>query len=182
MIYIDVADRSPLGDNVSEDGMLPGELAFFASGGGMRRATGADSRVDGVIADLADDHIAEHDEDFRSGLDQFTYDSSNGDRAQAGGGEDHARLRCRTPVDGGDGDPAPTIQGWSVVGIPDRTGMEGRIVEEGYTDGQSTPVTYNRSNGNFNPVGLAMMSDSKTHGSGMSEYDGLVHVLRRVDL
>lgn len=182
MLYIDSADRALLGDNVSEDGMLPGELIYFSEGGGMRRATGSDTRVDGVIEDLADDHIAEHTEDFRSGgLDAFTYDTSDGDRAQAGGGEDHARLRLRTPADNGT-DPAPAIQGWSVVGIPDRSGMEGRIVEEGYTDGQGTPVTYNRSNSNFNPVGLAAMSDPKTHGSGMTDYDGLVHVIRRADL
>lgn len=180
MLYVDSADRALFGDNVSEDGVLPGELIFAAEGGGFRRATGVDGRVDGIVEDLADDHIAEHDEDYRSGLDQFTYDSSDGDRPQIGGGEDHARLRCRTPADNGT-DPAPAIQGWSVVGVADIGGYEGRVVEEGYED--SGAVVYERGAGNFNVVGLAMMSDSKTHSAnGMTDFDGLIHVLRRADL
>lgn len=183
MLYIDSADRSLLSDKVTENGVLPGELVYFQEGGGVRRATGADARVDAIVEDFADDHIASHEEDYRESIEDFTYDVSDGDSLAAGGGEDSARLRVRTPVDGGDGDPAPSIQQWSVVGIPDRAGMEGRVVQEGYTDGASTPVTYNRSNGNFNTLGIAAGSDPKTHINGsMSEFDGLIHVIARKDL
>lgn len=184
MLHIDSADRALLSDLVTEDGVLPGELVYAQAGGGVRRATGADDRIDGIIEDFADDHIAEHDEDYRSSMDAFSYDVSDGDSLAFGGGEDRARLRVRTPEDNGDGDPAPNIEQWDVVGIPDRAGMEGRIVEEGYTDGQATPVTYSRANGNFNVLGLAAGSDPKTHvpTGGYSEFDGLIHAIVRADL
>lgn len=181
MLHIDSADRAMLGDAVNEDGIRPGEFMFAVEGGGFRKATGADSRVDGIVEDFSDDHIADHEEDYRTSLADYTYDASNGDNAAIGGAEDAARLRARTPADNGT-DPAPAIQQWSVVGIPDAgSSFAGRIVEEGYTNAAAT--TFDRATGNFNVVGLAMGSDPKTHVSGsFSEYDGLIHVLYRSDL
>lgn len=181
MLHIDSADRALLMDTVSED-IRPGELVYAETGGGFRLATGVDGRVDGVVEDLADDHIAEHDEDFRASIEDFVYDASEGDRAQMGGGEDRARLRLRTPSDDGTSDP-PGIQAWAVVGIADAgTEYDGRIVEEGYSPDGGTTV-YDRASGNFLAVGLAAASDPKTHSaSGFTEFDGMIHVIRRADL
>lgn len=182
MLHIDSADRSMLGDLVTEDGILPGELIFAQEGGGFRRAAGTDQRVDGVVEDFADDHIAEHDEDFRASMDAFSYDASEGDSCAIGGGEDAARLRLLLPEDDGTSS-APSIQQWSVVVIPDIAGFEGRIVEEGYSPDGGTTV-YDRASGNVNPVGIAAGSDPKTHlpSGGYSEWDGMIHVIFRTDL
>lgn len=177
MKYAYSRDRPVLSDISNVDGILPGELVYCVSGGGLRRATGADPRMDGVVEDFADQHIADNAYDYRSSIDDFSYDT--GMRVQFDGHEDGARFRALTPVDDGDGDPAPNIQEWDVVGVPDRSGMEGRLVQEGYTDGQSTPVTYNRSNGNFLAVGIARATASSVP---TTSYDELTNVVRRTDL
>lgn len=177
MEYAYKADRPPVGDVSTVDGLLPGELVYLQEGGGLKKAAFADGRIDGVIEDFADAHLADHEHDFRSGLDSFTYDIDM--MTQLGGYEDGSYMRVLTPTDNGT-DPAPNIQGWSVVGVADAgTAYAGRVVEEGYTDAASTPVTYNRSNGNFLPLGLAYGNQADVPETN---YDSLVHVIRRKEL
>lgn len=182
MLHIDSADRSLLSDAVTENGIRPGELIYFQEGGGCRRATGADDRIDAIVEDFADDHIAEHQEDYRQSMEDFTYDVDDGDTLAAGGGEDSARLRARTPSDNGSADP-PAIQQWSIVGIADAGGdYAGRLVEEGYSPDGGTTV-YERASGNFNPLGMAAGSDPKTHiTNGVNSFDEMFHVIVRKDL
>lgn len=167
-------DRSTLSALSNEDGILPGELVFTVSGGGVRRATGTDGRVDGVVEDFVDAHSAQHPYDHRSDIDQFTYDT--GDMVKFAGDEQNARLRVRTPADAGD--PAPNITEWSVVGIPDIVGMEGRVVEEGYSPDGGTTI-YERGAGNFTAVGVARGNADNVPATGFND---LVTVVRKVNL
>lgn len=176
MEYVYSSDRAVLSANSTEDGILPGEFVITVAGGGCRRATGTDGRISGLVEDFDDEHIADNPYDYRSSQDDFTYDI--GMRVKWGGDEQGALLRARTPADNGT-DPAANITEWDVVGIPDRSGMEGRIVEEGYTDGQGTPVTYNRSNGNFLPIGVARGNSSEVP---VNDFNELTHIVRKNDL
>lgn len=175
MEYAYKADRPTLGGTVaSGQSILPGELVTAAEGGGISLTAGSDGRTDGVVEDFADAHIAENQYDYRGSLDAFTYDA--GMMIQFAGYEDGAYLRVKTPEDNGT-DPAPNIDEWSVVGIPDIGGYEGRVVEEGYTDAGA--VTYDRAGGNFLPVGIARASSPKVPQTG---FDSFTHVIVRRDL
>lgn len=169
------ADRPPVGDISSVDGILPGELAYLQEGGGLKRAAFADGRIDGVVEDFADAHIADHQHDFRSGIDQFTYDT--GMMTQLSGYEDGAYMRVLTPPDSIGA--APNIQAWSVVGVADAgSAYAGRVVEEGFSPDGGTTV-YDRATGNFLPLGIAYGNQHDVPETG---FDSLVHVIRRKEL
>lgn len=174
MEYVYSSDRPVLSAPSNESGILPGEFVITVSGGGCRRATGTDSRIAGLVEDFDDEHIAENPYDYRSSQDDFTYDT--GMRVKFGGDEQGALLRARTPADNGS-DPAANIVEWNVVGIPDIAGFEGRIVEEGYTDGGST--VYERGAGNFLPIGVARGNSSEVPVNGFNE---LTHIVRKINL
>lgn len=174
MEYVYESDRPVLSALSTEDGILPGEFVITVSGGGCRRATGTDSRISGLVEDFDDNHIADNEYDFRSSIDDFTYDID--DRPKFGGDEQGALLRARTPADNGS-DPAANITEWDVVGIPDIAGFEGRIVEDGYTDGGAT--VYERGAGNFLPVGVARGNSSEVPVNGFNE---ITHIVRKNDL
>lgn len=180
MLFADENDRSPQSDVVTEE-LMNGELVFAVEGGGVRKAAGTDSRIDGIVDTVSGDHIAEDPYDFRTNIEDFTYKPSEDARASFfAGGEGGAYLRVRTPTD--EGYTAPNIQQWSVVGIPDIAGYEGRLVEEGYTadpDGDGTDTTYSRSNSNFLAVGLALPASSQVP---QTAFDDLFHVQYRPEL
>lgn len=166
------ADRPPLSGIADEDGILPGELVF-ADASGVGKATYADGRISGVVEDFADAHSADHRQDYRSGIDQFTYDT--GMRVKFAGDEHNARLRVRTIDDNGT-DPAANISAWDVVGIPDKASLAGRLVQEGYTDNAGT--VYDRAGGNFLPVGRARGTASSIPSNS---FDDFIDIVRRVD-
>lgn len=113
----------------------------------------------------------------------FHYKSSEDDRASFGGDADRDVIKVRSAEDTGGNEAAPSISDGDVVGVIDTSAgtltstgeYKGRVVEEGYTDGESTPVTYNRSNGNFFAIGLA-------HRDGVSTHDHPVRIEVRKDL
>lgn len=169
------SDRPPLSGIADEDGILPGEL-LYADSNGVGKATYSDGMILGVCENFADSHLAVNEYDYRSGIDQFTYDT--GDRVKFGGAEDGARLKVRTIGDNGT-DPAANVTEWDVVGIADKSSLAGRLVQEGYTDGASTPVTYNRSNGNLLPIGIARNTAASIPSN---EYNDLVDIVYRSNL
>lgn len=173
-------DRPTLSAPAGEGGIIPGELVLGVSGGGVVHATGTDSRVSGVVERFPDQRIADHPYDYRSSIDNFQY--SNGDLVKYAGDEQGARLFVLTPSDNGT-DPAVNITQNTVVGIPDISGFEGRVVEEGYTDSGTT--TYDRSAGNFNAVGVAYEhSDDSITNDGLPAdgFDERVKIVRKTNL
>lgn len=174
MEYVYDCDRSVVSAPSNEDGILPGEFVTVVSGGGCRRATGTDDRISGVVADFDDEHIADHEHDYRDSIEDYTYDT--GMRVKFGGDEQSAKMRVRTPQDNGT-DPVVNIQEWDVVGIPDISGYEGRIVENQYTDDAGT--VYEIGAGNFLPVGVAYGNSSEVPISSPNE---LTHLIRKINL
>lgn len=122
----------------------------------------------GVADDpLTGDQIAA-DEDDTGG---FTYLASEDDRVNFGGDADADVIKLRTAEDTGGNEPTPSISDGDVVGFIDTSAgtlsstaeFHGRIVEEGYEDGESTPTTYNRSNSNFVAIGTAYRDDGQAY-------------------
>lgn len=190
MLYILYSKDSNDSAMVSEK-VLPGELVRHdPADGKLRVATGADGRVDGVAAGMESAAwVAEDEDDFRTNRSDFAYypkGHADADKYDGlfpvpyGGNTDEDELRLRTPTDNGT-DPAPTFGPNSVVGIADSdANFAGRVVQEGYTDGASTPVTYNRSNGNFLPIGTVSSAapEIRENDGSYSAFDSLLHVDR----
>lgn len=125
------------------------------------------------------DYIAKEDDETTD----YLYKASENDRASFGGDADRDVIKARTAEDTGGNEAAPSITAGDVVGVIDTSAgtltstseYEGRVVQEGYTDGESTPVTYNRSNGNFFAIGVAHRDDA-------TSFDEPVRIEVRKDL
>lgn len=174
--YVDQADRSYLSGVADED--IKAGVLIFDDGTGVRRLEFADGDYDG-LAVHDPEVLAAEDHDVGTTAADFTY--ASGDRVRYQPSEDGAILRVRTIKDNST-DPAASVSHRDVVGIVDETvatlsgsaqDFEGRIVEEGYTDGDATPTTYNRSNSNFLALGRALRPALGAHegGNAVSEFD-----------
>lgn len=156
--FVESADRPYLSRIAGED-VYVGELVAENGSDQFRRA---DAANDSAVRYLATkpytaDYIAA-DEDDESA---FTYAASENDRVPALPLSDGDLIRVRTPEDTGGNESAPSISDGDTVGVLDTSAgtlsstgeYKGRVVEEGYTDGDG--ITYNESNGNFVALGVA---------------------------
>lgn len=123
------------------------------------------------------DHIAD-DEDATS---SDTYASADNDRVPALPLSDGDLVKVRTATDPDGNESSPSISDGDVVGVIDSSAgtlstasaYHGRVVEEGYVDGDG--VTYNRSNNNFVALGTAERDEA-------SSYDAPIRVRVEGDL
>lgn len=168
--YIESTDR-PNESRVAGSDVYVGEAVALPGDGTAVPFDGSTHTLDqfGGVADnpLTGDQIA-LDEDEVGG---FTYESAENDRVVFGGDGDRDRIKLRTAEDTGGNEPTPNITDEDVVGIIDTSAgtlsstdeYHGRIVEEGYEDGESTPTTYNRSNNNFIAIGKAYRDEGTAY-------------------
>lgn len=186
--YVEQADRSPQ-SGVANEQIYAGELVHD-DGDGVDVLTYAatDEDAGGHLGLARYDAEAFAPRTMEDQADDF-YETD--ERVQYQPQEDSAVVRVRTPEDNGT-DPAPTIDHKTVVGVVDAAGgtiasageFQGRVVEEGYTDGAGTPTTYDRSTGNFKAVGVAYRPD-KMHaavGDSNNVFDYPVRVVLFGDL
>jgi hypothetical protein len=183
--YVEQADRSPQ-SGVANEEVAAGELVHD-DGDGVNVLTYAATDEDagghlGLARYDGEAMAAEHEDEIV----QPVYDT--GQRVQYQPQEDSAVVRIRTPEDNST-DPAPAIDHKTVVGILDASALQGtaaefqgRVVEEGYTDGTTT---YDRASGNFKAVGVALRPE-KMHapvaGSQADSFDYPVRVALYGDL
>lgn len=180
--YIESADRPYTSRVVSTD-IRTGEIGATDGSNGAEPfdagSHGDDNLLGVATQPRRGDYIAE-EEDVTT---NYLYEAAEDDRASFGGDEDRGVIKARTIEDAGGS--APSITGdRTVVGIIDSSdanapsGAKGRLVEEGYTadaDGDGTSTTFNRTNGNFYPLGVAYRDES-------TSYDEPVRVQVRRDL
>jgi len=166
--YVEQADRSPQSGLVTEE-VVAGEL-ISDDGDGVTVLTFADSGENAGLARYdAQSFAREFDDDVRTP----TYDPNDDmrNRAQYQRFEDSGIFRIRTIDD--ESAAAPAISHRDVVGYVDESegdapaDAEGRLVEEGYTNGATT---FDRSTGNFKAVGVAYRP-SRRSGQTLDEYD-----------
>lgn len=180
--YLESVDR-PNKSRIAASDVHIGELvADDGSQGGVPFNASSHSAEDFLgVADnpRRGDYIAEEPDETTN----FLYESAENDRIPVGGDADHDVIKVRTAEDAGGNESPPDISEEAVVGVVDTSAgtlsstseYEGRIVEEGYDDGESTATTYNRSNDNFFAVGVARRDSS-------SSYDDVVRVEVQRDL
>lgn len=181
--YVESQDRAYRSYIVSTD-MVPGELGGLdAAGTGAEpfdAASHSEEHFLGVAeAHRSGDQIADEDDTTEA----ISFLASENERASFGGDADRDVIKVRTAEDTGGNEAAPSISDGDVVGVIDTSAgtltstaeYQGRVVQEGYDDGEGTPTTYNRANGNFYAVGVAYRDES-------SEFDDVVRVEVRKDL
>jgi len=165
--YIESTDR-PNQSAIANEDLEPGE-ALASAGTGLVRAFDGSQDVSGDFRGVADDpltgdQIALDEDEEQLGL----YEASEDDRVIHGGDTRGDKIKLRTAEDTSGNEPTPSIDHDTVVGFVDTSKgtlsstseYHGRIVEEGYEDGESTPTTYNRSNDNFVAIGVAYRDDA----------------------
>lgn len=178
LLYVDENEKS-LDSELANGTVEEGQIVTREAGGGVHRTDPAtDTRMDGIVPHLkGGDHIAEHDEDFRTSLDAFTYD---GDGTVAGDSDDvpiavkeeNAIFRPLTIVNNGT-DGAPSISANDDVGLAKLSDGTIGVVQAGYTDSQATPVTYgNGGGGDFLPLGYADLA----HNEVVNDFDERVRL------
>lgn len=178
--YVESADR-PHQSRIASEDIHVGTLVNENGSDQYRLTEGAnDSTVEALAtAPRRGDYIAKEADETTD----FKYLSSENDRVPVLPLADRDVVKVRTAKDTGGNESAPSIEDGDVVGLID-TGAgtltstseyEGRIVEEGYDDGESSATTYNRSNDNFLPLGVVYRDDS-------SSFDEPVRVEVRRDL
>lgn len=174
--YVDQADRS-YQSGVADEEVKAGVL-ITDDGAGVTRLEFADGDYDG-LAVHDPEQLAAEDHDVGTTAATFVY--ATDDRVRYQPSEDGMIVRVRTIRDNST-DPAPSISHRDVVGVLDETSgtlsgsardFEGRIVQEGYQDGDATPTTYNRSNSNFLALGRALRPALGAHegGNAVSKFD-----------
>lgn len=172
--YVEQADRSPQ-SGLANEIIEPGELVHD-DGTGVNVLTFADSIANvGLARYDAQAFAREYDDQVVE--DQY----ESGQRVQYQPFEDSAVVKVRTPKDNGT-DPAPTISHRTVVGYVDASALQGtagefqgRIVEEGYSDGTTT---FDRTSGNFKAVGVAYRPAGPLNkGGAVSEFDDPTRVV-----
>jgi hypothetical protein len=168
--YIESTDR-PNESAIADEDIESGEAVSYAGTGLVRLFEGSGDTSAGFlgVADdpLTGDQIALDEDEEQLGL----YEASENDRVIYGGDTRGDKIKLRTAEDTGGNEPTPSIDHQTVVGFIDTSAgtlsstaeYEGRIVEEGYEDGESTPTTYNRSNGNFVAIGVAYRDDADSY-------------------
>lgn len=171
------ADEKNLESEFANGTIYEGDLVAREVGGGVHTLDPtSDDDVDGIVVHLRlGDNIAEHEEDFKSGIVDYPYEGDgtvDSDRVPIAVPEQSGTWRPHTIAD--DTLAAPSIQRNVRVGIPAISGVSG-IVEEGYAadpDGDGTDTTYSEDNGNFIPLGEAKLD----HGVTETGYEERVRV------
>lgn len=179
--YIESYDRPPESAIVAED-IRTGEGLVVNTNGKAEQFDGSTHTL-GDFVGVADnpftgDQIREHEEDDE---DFEVYDVADDDRVTYGGDADRDRIRIRTAGDTGGNEPTPDVSHKDVVGFIDTSAgtlsstaeYEGRIVGEGYSDGDAT--TYSRANDNFVALGVVYRDEANA-------YDDAVRVEVRTEL
>jgi hypothetical protein len=171
LLYVEEHEKS-LDSELANGTIYEGDLVVREEGGGVHTVDPtSDTDVDGIVVHLRHgDNIADHEEDFRTGVDAFPYEGDGtvgSDRVPIAIDETDAIFRPHTIAD--DSEPAPSIQRNTRVGIPAISGVSG-IVEEGYEDSGAT--VYDESSGNFIPLGEAELD----HGEVESGFEERVRV------
>lgn len=166
--YIEQADRASQ-SGVADEEIDAGELVV-SDGGAVTRASYADGRYDGLQL---------YDPEFMAAEDEDAIADESievGDLSRYHPDEDSAVVHVRTLHDNG---TAPSIGHNDVVGIADSgtadadaADVDGRIVEEGYTNGTTT---FNRANSNFMAIGRAYRP-AKQNGNSVTDFDVPVRV------
>lgn len=171
--YIESADRPPQ-SRVAGSDVHVGEAVAPTGSDTVRPFDGSQDALGdflGVADDpLTSDAIARDEDDTNFGV----YLASENDRVIYNGDADGDLVKIRTAEDTGGNEAAPSISDGDVVGFIDTSAgtlssaseYHGRIVQEGYTDGESTPTTYNRSNGNFVAIGRAYRKETADFADG----------------
>lgn len=156
--YAESYDR-PNHSGIAQEDIHVGTIVAETASGQVNNTDDTDTAADGVaLAPRRGSYIAKEADETTT----FEYLASEDDRVPyADLNEAGAVFKARTIKDDGT-DPAPSISDGDVVGVPHTGDAEhrGRLVEEGYTDGAATPVTYNTSNNNFTVVGVAHRDES----------------------
>jgi len=162
-LYVKEAEKTPTSAQASE-AIYEGDFVTLESGNGVHQTDpDSDAVVDGIVLrQLRGQHLPEHDRDFSEQRFE-TDDPVSGIQLL----EDKMKLDAYTVRD--DSAPAPSITRTDVVGIIYMDGSNygsGHpvLVEEGYSADPSGggSETFDRSNSNFLPVGLAEESVSDT--------------------
>jgi hypothetical protein len=173
--YTESVDRPYVSRTAGED-IDVGTLVVENGSDAYRRANAEDdSRLSHLAARPRRGDFIAFDEDDT--LSSFTYDAADNDRVPGQPLVDGDLIKTKTAKDAGGNESAPSISDGDVVGVVDTSAgtltseseYEGRIVQEGYTDGESTPTTYNRSNDNFIALGKAVKDSADS-------YDAVVRV------
>lgn len=182
--YVESADR-PYHSRIAAEDIHVGTLVNENGSDQFELTDGADESTFEYLATAPrrGDYVAKEPDETTT----FEYLSSENDRVPALPLADRDVVKIRTATDTGGNESAPTITDGDVVGLIDTSAgtlsstadYAGRIVEEGYTDGESTAVTYNRSNNNFIPVGVAYRSETADFSDG---WDVPIRVEIRRDL
>ncbi len=174
LIYVEEHEKS-LDSEPANGTINEGDLVVREVGGGAHVVDpSADSDVDCIVPHLANaDNIAEHEYDYRSGLDSFTFDGdgtvSGSDRVPLAVKEENAVWRPSTIPDDGT-NPAPSIERNTTVGVVDLGSGVG-IVEAGYTDDGGTQYGDGGA-GDFIELGEAEVDENET----VSDFDERVRV------
>lgn len=158
--YVESADRPYISRLASEDI----DVGTLVAENGSDQYRAANGQNDSVLSYLATEpqtaeHIADDEDDVVGPY--GTYLASENDRVPSLPLVDGDLVKVRTAKDAGGNESAPSISDGDVVGVIDTSAgtltssdeYQGRIVQEGYDDGESTATTYNRSNSNFVPLG-----------------------------
>lgn len=166
-LYVEQSDRAYQSGRASEQ-IFAGELVH-SDGGAVSRASYSDGEYSG-LALYDPEFMAADDED-----DVTDESVESGDIVRYAPDEDAAVVYVRTVKD--EGNDAPAIGHGTVVGIPDSgdpnaDDVDGRIVEEGYSNGGTT---FQRSNDNFLAIGEAYRP-AKQNGDDVTEFDAPVRV------
>lgn len=171
LLYIEGHLEGSTDSELADENIPEGDLVHRASGGGVSLVDGSThSKIDGIALNLeAGDHIANHEYDYRASREDFVYKPSSNkdsddllpnedDRVPIGGQKATSELNPATIKDNGT-DPAPSISkndlvGVAPVGANEQDEIQGRIVQDGYTDNGGT--TYGEGDtGAFVPLGYA---------------------------
>lgn len=180
--YVESADRPFTSRLVAED-IRTGELG--ADNGSQEAVpfdfeTHAEEDLLGVATQpRRGDYVAEEMDETTD----FVYEASEEDRASFGGDADRDVIKVRTAEDPDGNESAPSISEGDVVGVVDTSAgslsstdeYAGRVVEEGYEDGEDSATTYERDEDNFFAIGVA-------HRDEASDYDEPVRIQVRKDL
>lgn len=166
--YVESTDR-PNQSRIAGSDVAPGEAVAPTGSNTVRPFDGSQDTL-GEFLGVADnpltgDQIAVDDDDSSPPL----YEAAEDDRVIYNGDADGDLIKIRTAEDTGGNEPVPAITDGTVVGFVDTSAgslsstseYHGRLVEEGYTDGDAT--TYNRANGNFIPVGVAYRDEGEQY-------------------
>jgi len=171
LLYVQGHPEGSLDSELASENVAQGDLIARLSGGGVEVADASShDSVDGIAMNLeAGDNIADHEYDYLADRRDFVYKPSGNkdtddllpntdDRVPIGGQKATAEPIPATIQDNGT-DPAPSITkndvvGVAAVGANEQGEIQGRVVQEGYTDNGGT--TYGTgSAGDFIPVGYA---------------------------